>query len=225
MEKKFFYILMVLLLVVMNAVALAGEGKYHIGPGDTLEISVWKDESLSRKVIVPPDGVISFPLIGNIDVTNLTVRDLRTAVTKKLSEYVPDATVTVILLQMDSLRAYVIGKVNKPGEFPITMETNVMQILSMAGGMAEFAADTKILILRQEGGKTIKIPFNLGILIAAGLYHPEFVEPKFIAVNQASIEVCIVVPVHCVSLIVFKASILALLSAVFFNAIFIVFVF
>ena len=91
---------------------------------------------------------------------NLTVPDLRKAVAQKLSEYVPDATVTVVLLQINSLRGYVIGKVNRPGEFPINMETNVMQILSIAGGLAEFASDTKILILRQEKGETIKIPFN-----------------------------------------------------------------
>ena len=160
MKNKALAILVIWLLAVSCAVALAKESTYHIGPGDVLEISVWKDESLSRQLVVPPDGVISFPLIGDIDVTNLTVPDLRKTVTQKLSEFVPDATVTVMLLQINSLRGYVIGKVNKPGEFPINMETNVMQILSMGGGMGEFASDTKILILRQEGGKTIKIPFN-----------------------------------------------------------------
>ena len=160
MKKKLLFISILFLALFANSAALAGESKYYIGPGDTLEISVWKDESLSRQVVVPPDGVISFPLIGDIDVTDLTVRDLRTAVTKKLSEYVPDATVTVILLQMDSLRAYVIGKVNKPGEFPVTMETNVMQILSMAGGLNPFASAGQIHILRQMSNKTVKIPFN-----------------------------------------------------------------
>jgi polysaccharide export outer membrane protein len=160
MKKKIFYVLVLLLLVVANDAALAKEAGYFIGPGDTLEISVWKDESLSRQVIVPPDGVISFPLIGDIDVTNLTVKDLREVVKRKLSEYVPDATVTVIILQFNSLRAYVIGKVNKPGEFPITMETNVMQILSMAGGLNPFASKNKIVILRRKNTETVKIPFN-----------------------------------------------------------------
>jgi polysaccharide export outer membrane protein len=160
MKKKAFCILVLLLFAVSSAVALAKESTYHIGPGDVLEISVWKDASLSRQLIVPPDGVISFPLIGDIDVTNLSVPDLRKAVTQKLSEFVPDATVTVVLLQINSLRGYVIGKVNKPGEFPINMETNVMQILAMAGGMAEFASESKILILRYDSGKTLKIPFS-----------------------------------------------------------------
>ena len=130
MKKKALGILVIWLLALPYGVCIAKESTYHIGPGDVLEISVWKDESLSRQLVVPPDGVISFPLIGDIDVTNLTVPDLRKTVAQKLSEYVPDATVTVVLLQINSLRGYVIGKVNRPGEFPINMETNVMQILS-----------------------------------------------------------------------------------------------
>ena len=160
MKKKVFFGSVFLLLVIANAVALAAESTYQIGPGDVLEISVWKDESLSRELVVPPDGVISFPLIGDLDVKYLTVTDVRKAVTKKLSEYVPDATVSVILLNLNSLKAYVIGKVHKPGQFAITMETSVMQILSMAGGINPFAAGSKILILQQINNKTIKIPFN-----------------------------------------------------------------
>jgi polysaccharide export outer membrane protein len=140
--------------------AWAQESTYKIGPGDIIEISVWKDESLSHEIIVPPDGVISFPLIKDIDVTSLTVTKLREIVTKKLEDYIPDATVTVMLLKADSLTAYVIGKVNKPGQFPIDLETNVMQALSMAAGLNPFADSDKIIILRQENGKSIKIPFN-----------------------------------------------------------------
>ena len=160
MKKKIFYILVLLLLVVANAVALAEQKTYRIGPGDVVEISVWGDQTLSRQVIVPPDGVVSFPLIGDIDATNLTVTDLRKIVTEKLSEYVPDVTVTVMILQFNSLRAYVIGKVNEPGEFPITMETSVIQILSMAGGLSPFASRNKIFILRQKNGETVRIPFD-----------------------------------------------------------------
>jgi len=159
-KKKVFFGSVFLLLVVANAVALAAGSTYHIGPGDVIEISVWKDESLSRELVVPPDGFISFPLIGDLDVKYLTVTDVRKAVTKKLSEYVPDATVSVMLLKLDSLKAYVIGKVNKPGQFEITMESTVMQLLSMAGGINPFAAGNKILILRQINNKTVKIPFK-----------------------------------------------------------------
>ena len=79
---------------------------------------------------------------------------------KKLSEYVPDATLTVLLKRNESLKAYVIGKVNSPGEFFINMDTRVMQILSKAGGLNAFASGSKILILRHKDNKTIRIPFN-----------------------------------------------------------------
>ena len=160
MKKKFFFGSVFLLLVIANSVIMAAESTYQIGPGDVLEISVWKDDSLSRELVVPPDGVISFPLIGDLNVKYLTVTDVRKAVTKKLSEYVPDATVSVILVNLNSLKAYVIGKVLKPGQYGITMETSVMQILSMAGGINPFADGKKILILRKINNKTVKIPFN-----------------------------------------------------------------
>ncbi len=133
---------------------------YHIGPGDILEISVWKEESLSREIIVPPDRIITFPLIGDINITTMTVTDLRREISKRVQDFVPDATVTVMLRQINSLKAYVIGKVNKPGIFPIDLETTVMQVLAMAGGLNPFAAESKIYILRHENGVMKKIPFD-----------------------------------------------------------------
>jgi len=152
----------IICLIVLTAVGdvYALDSFYTIGPGDALEISVWRDESLSREVTVPPDGVLSFPLVGDINISGMTVSDLRKSVKQKLNEYVPDATVTVILKTFNSLRAFVIGKVNNPGMFPITLETNVMQILSMAGGLNPYASEGNIHILRQIKGNTIKIPFN-----------------------------------------------------------------
>lgn len=143
-----------------GTLAMAAESTYTLGPLDVLEISVWKDEALTKQVIVPPDGVISFPLAGDIDVTDMTVPDLRNAITKRLEEYIPDATVSVLLMQMESMKVYVIGKVKKPGPFPITMGTNVMQALAMGGGLNEFADKDSILILRQKDDKIVKIPFD-----------------------------------------------------------------
>lgn len=151
-----------LILTFTNTVTMAEEKAYHIAPGDVLEISVWKDTNLSRQLVVPPDGIIAFPLIASIKVTNLTVDDLRKIVTKKLAEFVPEATVTIMLVEINSLKAFVIGKVNRPGEFEINMETNVMQILAKAGGLNPFASRGSIKILRQDDNKTIKLPFNYG---------------------------------------------------------------
>ncbi len=155
-------IFLCVLLIVLNTGAIAADKPYHIGPGDILEISVWKDPNLSRQLVIPPDGIISFPLIEAIDVTNLTIAELKKIVTHKLSEFVPDATVTVMLIEIKSLKAYVIGKVERPGEFPINMNTNVMQILAMAGGLNAFATRSGIKILRYDNNKTIKIPFDYG---------------------------------------------------------------
>jgi polysaccharide biosynthesis/export protein len=151
-----------LTLLVFCSVGSASEKVYHIGPGDVIEISVWKDPELSRNLVVPPDGIISVPLIGSIDVTRLTVPELRKIATQKLSEFIPDVTVTVMLVEINSLKAYVIGKVNKPGEFPINLETNVMQILAQAGGLTPFASDGNIKILRQRDNQITDIPFDYG---------------------------------------------------------------
>ena len=151
-----------LILFVFCPIGLAAEKVYHLGSGDVIEISVWKDPELSRNLIVPPDGIISFPLIGSIDVTHLTVSELKKVVTQKLSEFIPDATVTIMLIEINSLKAYVIGKVNNPGEFTINLETNIMQILSMAGGLNPFASKGSINIIRQRDNRIIKIPFDYG---------------------------------------------------------------
>jgi polysaccharide export outer membrane protein len=160
--RRFFWNSICLIFLMMVCDAMAANSVYTIGPGDTLEISVWRDESLSREVIVPPDGVISFPLIGDVNVIGMTVGKLRQTVTKRLSDYVPDATVTVILKAFDSLRAFVIGKVKNPGMYPISLETNVMQVLSMAGGLNPYASENNIHILRQIKGDSVKIPFSYG---------------------------------------------------------------
>jgi polysaccharide export outer membrane protein len=155
-------LLICLALIVLNSGALAADKPYYIGPGDVLEISVWKDPELTRQIVVPPDGVISFPLIENINVKNLTVADLKQFVAKKLSEFIPDATVTVMFLEINSLKAYVIGKVNSPGQFDIDLQTNVLQILAKAGGLTPFASGGNINILRQQKNTIIKIPFDYG---------------------------------------------------------------
>jgi polysaccharide export outer membrane protein len=159
---KFWLVGAVVTCLVFGMVAgvYAAGQQYRIGPEDLLEISVWRDESLSREVIVPPDGIISFPLIGDINVNYLTVAQLRSKVTEKLSDFIPDATVTVILRQINSLKAYVIGKVIKPGEYPISLDTTVIQLLAKAGGLNPYATETKIHILRPIKDKTIRIPFD-----------------------------------------------------------------
>ena len=149
------------LIIFSHTPAMAKEDPYKLGPGDIIEISVWKDEDLTRQIIVPPDGTISFPLIEDIEVINLTVPELREIVKKKINEFLPDATVTVMLIKSNNgLMAYVIGKVNNPGQYPINMETSVMQLLSMASGLNPYASAGKIIIWRRKGEQIVKIPFD-----------------------------------------------------------------
>lgn len=162
MRSLFSCMVLCLMVILLTAAVSSADDVFHIGAGDVLEISVWKDPDLSRAVIVPPGGVISFPLIDAINVINLTVADLKQVVTKKLSEFVPDVTVTVMLTEINSLKAYVIGKVNNPGMYDITLDTNVMQILAQAGGLTPFASDGNVKILRQKKNQITKIPFDYG---------------------------------------------------------------
>jgi polysaccharide biosynthesis/export protein len=149
-----------ILMICAVGNAHSAQEAYTIGPSDVLEISVWRDDSLTRDITVPPDGIIAFPLIGDVPVKRLTVTQLRERITKRLAEFIPDATVTVILKEINSLRAYVIGKVHKPGVFSIQMDTTVMQLLSMAEGLNPYANESNIYILRKEGNLTKKIPFD-----------------------------------------------------------------
>jgi polysaccharide export outer membrane protein len=134
--------------------------EFRLGPGDVLEVSVWKDEALSRQVVVRPDGKISFPLIGDVIAQGQTVEALRQAVEDKIKGYVPDAPVTVIVMQVGSPKVYVVGKVAKPGLYVMGETMRVMQALAMAGGMTLFAKKDEILILRKENGHQKGFKFN-----------------------------------------------------------------
>ncbi len=148
-----------LCLALLSSIVWAGDG-YSLQPGDILEISVWKEPDLQREVLVRPDGGISFPLVGNIKAKNSSVQDVNKEITARLTKYIPDPVVTVSLKQMLGNRVYVVGKVLKPGEFVINRNVDVMQALSMAGGLNPFAAGDDIKILRRVNGVQKSIPFR-----------------------------------------------------------------
>jgi polysaccharide biosynthesis/export protein len=126
----------------------AGEA-YLVQPGDLLFVSVWKEPELQQEVLVRPDGAISFPLSGEIDSRNKTVEELRVEIVRRLSRYIPDLVVTVSVLQINGNKVYVIGQVNRPGDFVVNPRVDVMQALSMAGGTTPFADLKNIRILRR----------------------------------------------------------------------------
>ena len=134
---------------------------YMVQPGDILEISVWGEPELQRSVLVRPDGGFSFPLVGDIDADGKAPKQLREEITERLDQYVPDATVSVSVNQIQGNKVYIIGKVNRPGEFTISRPVDVMQALSMAGGTTPFASLDDIKILRRtKEGRQDAIPFN-----------------------------------------------------------------
>ena len=133
---------------------------YIIQPGDILHVDVWKEKDLQREQMVRPDGGLDFPLIGNIDVSGKTVDQLRQEIVTKIAKYVPDPVVTLSVKQSLGNKIYVIGKVNKPGDFIVIRNTDVMQALSMAGGLNPYASANKIKILRREHGVLKSIPFK-----------------------------------------------------------------
>jgi polysaccharide export outer membrane protein len=133
---------------------------YLLGPGDIIDIAVWKDETLTKSVVVLPDGKISFPLIGEIRAAGRTVPQLKQEITKKISPYAPDPIISIEVRQVNSMLVYVIGRVNTPGRFSLNTNINVLQALTMAGGLNSFAKRDKIRIFRREGGKTTIFRFK-----------------------------------------------------------------
>lgn len=133
---------------------------YIIGPGDVLEISVWKDEAMSKMVTVLPDGKISFPLIGQILAGGKTVDQLKQELEEKIARFVPDPILSVGVQQVNSMLIYIIGRVNNPGRFALNANINVLQALSVAGGLNPFAKRDKIKIFREESEKTRMFDFK-----------------------------------------------------------------
>jgi polysaccharide export outer membrane protein len=137
-----------------------GLDEYKIGPEDLLSISVWKNEAMSRVLPVRPDGMISLPLLDDVMAAGLTPMELRNVLAQKLAEYVPSPSVTVIVNDVHSFKVSVIGEVIRPARYELKSRTSVLDVLALAGGFNQFAARTRIVVLRQEGAKTVRIPFN-----------------------------------------------------------------
>ena len=134
---------------------------FVLGPEDVLEVSVWRDETLSRKVMIMPDGKFSFPLIGDVQAGGHTVSEVRAMVQEKIKKYVPDAPVSVVMAEIRSPKVYIVGKVNKQGTFimegsPLT----VVQLIALAGGLTPFAEGDEIHVLRESSGKQTAIAID-----------------------------------------------------------------
>jgi len=133
---------------------------YKIQPGDILSVSVWREPDMQLELMVRPDGGISVPLIGNVVASGSTVDQLSKDLAEKLKSYMPDLSIVVAVKQPLGNKIYIIGKVNKPGEFIMNRQLDVMQALSMAGGTSRFASLGDIKILRRFNEGQIVYPFD-----------------------------------------------------------------
>ncbi len=133
---------------------------YTVNPGDILTISVWKEVDLIRQVIIRPDGAFSFPLVGDVRANGRSVEDIQEILKQRLERYIPDPVVTVTVDQILGHTIYVLGQVNRPGQFVAAGSIDVMQALALAGGTSVFANLDKIKILRRVNQNLIAIPFD-----------------------------------------------------------------
>jgi polysaccharide export outer membrane protein len=134
---------------------------YVIGPEDVLQVTVWKNDALSRTLPVRPDGKISMPLLHDIQAAGLTPMQLRDKIASALGEFIPNAEVAVTVNDVRSYRVSVMGEVQRPGVLQLKSDTTVLEALALAGGFRDFASPGKITILRKDAsGVTHKIPFN-----------------------------------------------------------------
>lgn len=140
--------------------------KYVIGPEDVLQIQVWKEEGLSQQVLVRNDGKISLPLIDEVQAAGLTPLQLKENLTKKLMEFVDTPQVTVMVREARSFKIYLIGQVARPGVIPLSGETSLLQVISMAGGFTEWANQKKILLIRREKGQETRMTINFKNIIS-----------------------------------------------------------
>ena len=169
MVGSFVYVMMIWagLCFFVNSPCFAAETtvaepSYLLGPEDVLKVAVWKDEHLTQETVVRPDGMITFPLIGDVSATGRTAEDVRFEIAKRLSKFLPNPNVTVTVLKVLSNRIYVLGRVNKPGEYLVGHYTDVLQALSMAGGLTPYAAENDIKIMRRGGANQQVFHFRYG---------------------------------------------------------------
>lgn len=152
-----------LILYSVSDAALAAKsdgGDYEIGPEDVLDISVWREKDLQREVLVRPDGWLTFPLVGNVEAAGKTPQQLENEMRQRLRKYIPDPVVTVTVKKIQGLKVFVMGRVGKPGEYMVGRYVDVLQALTLAGGLTPFAKEDQIKVVRKQSGKEVVIPFD-----------------------------------------------------------------
>jgi polysaccharide export outer membrane protein len=147
--------------VAEKSKVVADVATYIIRPTDILSITVWKEPSLSSATVpVRPDGMISMPLLNDVQAAGLTPMKLAETIAAELKKFIHDPQVSIVMTEVNSQRVYLLGEVAKPGPVPLIADLTVLQAISSAGGLSQFANSKKIYVLRNEAGKQHKIAFN-----------------------------------------------------------------
>jgi len=144
---------------------VATPSDFVIGESDVLNINVWKEPEISQSVVVRPDGKISLPLIGEVLVRGLTPVQTQTLLTNKLQSILTNPQVTVTVTEIRSRVAFITGEVGKPGAYPLLVPTTILQLITNAGGLGQFANKKGIFLLRTVDGKQQRFPFNYSHVI------------------------------------------------------------
>lgn len=145
--------------------AVSAPADYVIGPSDLLSIVFWKEKDLTCDVVVRPDGRISVPLLNDVQAAGLTPEQLRQTIIQSARRFIEQPVVAVVVKQISNHRVFIAGQVLKPGPFPLAGPTTVLQVISMAGGVTEFADRKNIIITRQERGGQRTFRFNYAEVI------------------------------------------------------------
>jgi polysaccharide export outer membrane protein len=160
--KRVVKLLLIFMLTGASAYAAdptPGDG-YKLQPGDLLQVVVWKETDLQSEVLIRPDGGISFPLAGDIQAAGHTTDELRAELETRVRKLVPGAVVTVSVKAANGNRVFVIGKVNRPGDFALNRPIDVMQAISLAGGVTPFANSNGIRVLHRDGLRQNSVRFR-----------------------------------------------------------------
>ena len=163
-KRTAFVASMLCVLGSLSGLARAQQGPdYFLNAGDELEIAVWKEPELTKTVIVRPDGKFSFALVGEVVAAGRSVTAIQAEVATRLQKYIPEPVVTAAITKLDGNRIYVIGQVAKPGSYSMNPRLNVLQALTVSGGMTPFANPDGIIVLRGAAGiKQRVLPFRYG---------------------------------------------------------------
>lgn len=140
---------------------------YLIGTEDILEVSVWKNNDLSKVVVVRPDGKISLPLIGDVQAAGSTPNQLRDLIIKRLKEYQETAVASVIVQAINSYRVFILGEIKAPGSYLLKSRTSILQAIAMSGGFTQYASKNKIILVRlkDDGAGADKIPIRFDDIV------------------------------------------------------------